>query len=147
MGAELDVYKVKSLPSSDSDASISMDNIYSTTLPAVVEYLSVRSGGRFVVAQYAGGVQTYDNELDRQSLTSFKAPVTAELRWLDRYHFYVTTGTDLEVMEFDGGNPHAITKLSTGFDAVQSDDGKFIFSLNAKDGGGFALQRSRMILE
>lgn len=145
-GAKLDVYKLKSLPSSESEASISMDNVYSATLPATVEHLSIRTGGRFVVAQYAGGVQTYDNELNKQSLTSFKTPVSGELRWLDRYHFYVTTGSELEVMEFDGANAHVITKLSTGFDTVQSDDGKFIYSINATD-KGFALQRSRMILE
>lgn len=145
-GAKLDVYKLKSLPSSESDSAISMDTVYSATLPATVDYLSIRSGGRFVFAQYAGGVQTYDIELSKQSLTSFKTPVASELRWLDRYHFYVTTGTNLEVMEFDGANGHAITALSTGFDALQSDDGKFIFSINTTD-SGFALQRSRMILD
>lgn len=145
-GAKLDVYRVKSLPSSESDSSISMDTTYSAVLPAAVDYLSIRTGGRFVVAQYAGGVQTYDIELSKQSLTSFKAPVNGELRWLDRYHYYVTTDSRLEVMEFDGSNAHSITELATTFDSVQSDDGKFIYSINAVD-DGFALQRSRMILE
>jgi hypothetical protein len=115
-------------------------------LPATVDYLSVRTGGRFVVAQYAGGVQTYDLELKKQMLTSFKTPVTSELRWLDKYHFYLTTGSNLDVMEFDGANAHSIAALATQFDAVQSDDGKYIYSFTAAD-GGFALQRSRMILQ
>jgi hypothetical protein len=145
-GAQLEIFKLKTLPSSESDDPISMSTVLSTTLPAAVDYLSIRSGGRFVIAQYAGGVQAYDLELDKQTLTAFKSPVSGELRWLDRYHFYVTTGTGLDVMEFDGGNAHTITALTTQFDAVQSDDGKFIYSINAVD-DGFALQRSRMILE
>lgn len=145
-GSQLEVFKLKSLPSSESDAPLSMSTVLSTTLPATVDYLSIRSGGRFVVAQYGGGVQTYDLELDKQTLTAFKTPVSGELRWLDKYHFYVTTGTGLEVMEFDGGNAHVVADLTTQFDAVQSDDGRFIYSINATD-KGFALQRSRMIVE
>jgi hypothetical protein len=145
-GNQLEIFKLKSLASSESDDPISMSTVVSTTLPATVDYLSIRSGGRFVIAQYGSGVQTYDLELDKQTLTAFDTPVSGELRWLDRYHFYVTTGANLEVMEFDGGNAHTITPLTTQFDAVQSDDGKFIYSINAVD-DGFALQRSRMILE
>lgn len=144
--SQLSVYRVRTLPSSDSDSPISMTNVYSTLLPSTVEHLSIRAGGRFVIAQYSGGVQTYDLELKKQSLTSFKSPVTEELRWLDKYHFYVTTGASLEVMEFDGGNPHSITPLTTQFDAVQSDDGTFIYSFTATE-SGIVLQRSRMILE
>lgn len=145
-GTHLDVFKAKSLPSSQDNTAISMTSVYSATLPAPVDYLSVRSGGRFVIAQYAGGVQTYDNELNKQTLTSFKAPIAGELRWLDGYHFYVTNGSNLEVMEFDGANPHQVTALTTGFDAVQSDNGTFIYTIASTD-AGFALQRSRMILQ
>lgn len=145
-GTKLEIFKAKSLPSSESDAPISMASAYTTTLPANVDYLAIRSGGRFVTAQYAGGLQTYDIELSKQTLTSFKAPVSGELRWLDKYHFYMTTGSNLEVMEFDGANAQTITSLSPQFDAVQSDDGAFIYTFNAKD-TGFVLQRSRMILE
>lgn len=146
-GSQLDVFKSQALPSSESDASISMTNIHSAALPAAVEYLSIRSGGRFVVAQYASGVQNYDVELHKQTLTNFKSPVASELRWLDRYHFYLTNGTDLEVMEFDGNNAHKITSLTTGFDAVQSENGTFIYTINKTADGKFAVQRSRMILE
>lgn len=145
-GSHLDVLKADSLPSSKSDAAISMTNVYSATLPGIVDHLSIRTGGRFVVAQYAGGVQTYDLELDKQVLTSFKVPVVGELRWLDKYHFYVTSGSDLQVMEFDGANAHSIAAMTTTFDAVQSDDGKYIYSFT-KTENGFALQRSRMIIE
>lgn len=146
IGNRLEVYKLRSLPSSESDASIGMTSLYTSVLPAQVDFLSIRSGGRFVFAQYASGTLTYDIELNKQSLTSLTTPAVAEIRWLDRYHFYVTNGTHLEVVEFDGGNPHTITALTTQFDAVQSDDGKYIYSI-AATASGFALQRSQMILE
>lgn len=146
VGSQLDVYKLRPLPSSQSDGSISMTRLFTTALPAPADHLSIRTSGRFVLAQYAGGIQVYDLELAKQSITTFKAPITGELRWLDKYHFYVTDGQQLEVMEFDGANPHRITSLSTGFDAVQSDNGKFIYSINAAE-KGFVIQRSQMIIQ
>ena len=146
-GSKLDVYRLRSLPSSRSTDAISMTSLTSSVLPAAIDHLSVRSSGRFVVAQYASGVQTYDIELSKQTLTSFSVPVAEELRWLDKYHFYVTSGTDLQVMEFDGGNQQRITALTTRFDSVQSDNGEFIYSFNVHPDGGFAIQQSRMILK
>lgn len=146
VGAQLDAYKLRSLPSSTADSNISMSSIYSVLLPAPADQLSIKSGGRFVLAQYAGGLMTYDIELQKQTITSFTSPVSGELRWLDKYHFYTTNGTHLDVLEFDGANAHQITALTTQFDAVQTDDGTFIYTINATN-EGFALQRSRMILE
>ena len=145
-GSKYEVYKIRSLPSSKSESSISMTSAYTTTLPAPADFLSIRSGGRFVFTQFGSGALSYDIELLKQSLVSFTAPVATELRWLDKYHFYVTNGTNLEVLEFDGGNAHSVTPLTTGFDAVQSDDGKYIYTIKASD-KTFALQRSQMILE
>jgi len=146
VGSQLDIYRLRQLPSSESDGSISMTRLFNSALPASAEHLSIRTSGRFVLAQYAGGLQTYDVELAKQSITSFKAPVTGELRWLDKYHFYLTDGKQLEVVEFDGANPHRITDLTTAFDAVQSDDGKYIYTIGATE-KGYAIQRSLLILE
>lgn len=144
IGNRIEIHKLRSLPSSESDASISMTGIYSSLLSAPADHLTIRSGGRFIFAQYGSGTFTYDLELAKQSLTNFTSPLATEIRWLDRYHFYVMNGTHLEVLEFDGGNAHAIVPITTRFDAVQSDDGKYIYSITAVD-GGFALQRSQMI--
>lgn len=146
IGNQLEVYKLSTLPSSESDSSIGMSRLSATALPAAADFLSIRASGRFVVAQYAGGEMTYDVELSRQSVTAFSMPNPTELRWLDRYHFYLTNGHALEVMEFDGANAHQITTLTTGFDAVQSNDGTFIYTINAVE-KGFAVQQSRMILK
>ena len=145
-GTQLDSYKLDGLPPSGSEEPISMTAVHSSVLPSAATHLTIRTGGRLVVAQYATGVQVYDIELDRQTVTSFKRATSQELRWLDRYHFYLTNGAQLQVMEFDGGNAHDIAALTTGFDAVQSDNGTFIYSI-AKSENGYSLQRSRMILE
>ena len=145
-GSQLDIYKLDSLPSSQSEDAISMASIMSQLLPSQPRFLSLLSSGRFVVAQYATGVAVYDVELAKYTLTAIKRGLSGELRWLDRYHFYVSDQKSLSVMEFDGANQHVITDLSTNFDAVQSDNGKYIYSLT-KDDKSYTLQRSKMILD
>ncbi len=145
-GNRLEVYKLRSLPSSESNDSISMSSVHTFVMPASADYLSIRSSGRFVFAQYGSGTLTYDIELKKQSLMSLKTPVVSEVRWIDKYHFYITNGSTIEVLEFDGANAHTITSLATQFDVVQSDDGKYIYSINSTS-DGFAIQRSQMILE
>lgn len=146
-GTELTTYKLNSLPSSESEASVGMTNLLATTIPSDAKYLSAKSGGRFVLAQYSKGLLTYDIELKKQSNTSFTKGVAEELRWLDRYHFYLTNGTSLEMLEFDGGNSHEITSLATSFDAILRSNGKYIYSFNTTADGKFTLQRSQMILD
>ncbi len=147
VGADLQVSQIRTLPSSESDTPISMTKVFNTTLPATPKYLSIRTNGRFVLAEYLSGVATYDIELKKQSQTSFKKPVSTELRWLDKYHFYVTNGTTLDLLEFDGGNPHAIIKTTLLFDAVSRQDGKYIYSFATTTDDSVVLQRSQMILD
>lgn len=147
IGTELEISQIRNLPSSDSETPISMTSVAATTLPAVPSYLSVRTNGRFVLAQHQSGLTTYDIELKKQSQTSFKKPVVSELRWLDRYHFYVTNGESLDIIEFDGGNPHTVTKSTSQFDAVSRENGKYIYSFTTTDDKTVVLQRSQMILD
>lgn len=146
VGQSVELFKLASLPSSDSDTPISLSSIYQTELPAPTSFLSLRSGGRFMFAQYEGGAHTFDIELKKPSITSFSSPVTGEIRWLDRYHFYLTNGKSLEVLEFDGANVQSITDLKTNFDAVQTNDGRYIYTIDQTE-SGFSLNRSTMILE
>ena len=146
-GSQLSVYKLRSLPSSTSESSIGMTTLLAATVPSNPNHVSIRSGGRFVLAQYGSGLLTYDIELKKQSNTSFTKPVSEELRWLDRYHFYLTNGSSLEVLEFDGGNAHEITALTTPFDAIQQNNGKYIYSFTTNKDSKHVLQRSKMILE
>jgi hypothetical protein len=144
-GPLLEVYQLNNLPPSDAEDAISMSLLSSVALPSQPSNLSLRTSGRFVIAQYPNGIATYDIELAKSTLTSLKDTPSTELRWLDRYHFYVTNTQFLNVMEFDGANQHKIVNLTTDFDALQSNDGKYIYSITKTD-KGYSLQRSRMIL-
>ena len=123
-----------------------MTNLLTSVVPSNPTHLSIRSGGRFVLAQYGSGLLTYDIELKKQSNTSFTKPVSEELRWLDRYHFYLTNGSSLEVLEFDGGNAHDITAQATPFDAILQNNGKYIYGFTTTKDNMVVLQRSKMIL-
>lgn len=147
VGTKFTIERFRQLPSSNSDEPIAMTTLSEKELPADPTFVSLRSGGRFAVAQYRGGVDTYDIELDRHTMTNLKKDVTEELRWFDRYHFYVTDGTMLRMIEFDGGNPSTITPLTTRFDSVMSSNGKFVYSIDKKSDDSFALQRSQTILD
>lgn len=147
VGKVVETYQLRSLPGSESSNAVTMETIASRTLPTAPRYLSIHSGGRFVIMQYAGGFAAYDIELDKDTLTSLKGIGTKELRWLDRYHPYVTDGKQLMVMEFDGANQHPITPLTTQFDAVQTSDGKYIYSLQKTDDGTYELRRSQIVLD
>jgi hypothetical protein len=147
-GRTSEVYRLARLPSSSSDDALSMETLASRELPSVPTYVSIRSSGRFVVMQYANGFATYDIELKKDTLTTVKGIGTEELRWFDRYHVYVTNGSGLKVMEFDGGNQYDVAQTSARFDALQTTDAKFIYSFTpTKDRKSVELQRSRMILE
>jgi hypothetical protein len=144
-GPALEVYQLDRLPDSDSDNALSQKLVLSKRLPGSATHLAIRTGGRFVVAQYARGFATYDIEVGNFTVTDLKQTLASELRWLDRYHIYTTNGKSLALMEFDGANQHRIVDLSTDFDASQSGNGTYIYSLD-KTTDGYVLQRSRLIL-
>jgi hypothetical protein len=143
----VETYLLSGLPDSGSSDAITLETVATRVLPTAPRFLSLRASGRFVVMQYAGGFATYDIELDKDTMTSLKGIGTQELRWFDRYHPYVTDGSQLLSMEFDGANQHAIAPLTTQFDAVQTDDGKYIYSLQKMNKGSYELRRSQVILD
>lgn len=147
VGKLVETYQLRTLPGSNSSDAITMETVATRMLPAAPSHLSIHSGGRFVIMQFAGGFATYDIELDKDTMTSLKGIGTNELRWFDRYHPYLTDGKQLLVMEFDGANQHSITPLTTQFDAVQTSDGKYVYSVQKTDDGSFELRRSQIILD
>lgn len=147
VGAKVDLVRLETLPSSESDVTIKQTTITSTSLPSAVTYLSIRSGGRFMVSQYAGGIDTYDLELEKHTPTTIQTLQGEELRWIDRYHYYVQDGQTLSIAEFDGGNPGTITASNTSLDVVSSSDAKYVWSFQRLEPGGYVLKRSQTILD
>lgn len=147
IGSVVDVYKLSDLPGSGSAAAITLETLTERTLPQAPSHLSIRSNGRFVIMQHRDGFATYDIELQKHTLTSIKGIGTQELRWFDRHHPYVTDGKQLMVMEFDGANQHRLAELTTRFDAVQTDNGKYVYAFHASEAGGYELRRHQLILD
>jgi len=144
-GTMVEIYRLSGLPASGSEEAITMETLSGRTLPTAPRFLSIRSGGRFVMMQHGGGFATYDIELEKHTMTSLNGDETQELRWLDRYHPYVTDGKQLLMMEFDGANQHALATLTTRFDAVQTDDGKYVYAMHKTD-DAYELRRYQLNL-
>ncbi len=143
--AALMIYRLNNLPTSSSDASLTATSVAAYPLSATPRGLEWRANGRFAVVQHRATFSTYDNELTSYATTKFSTKQTDALRWLDSYHAYYYSAKDMKVVEFDGGNAYSI-ELENGLSAVLADNGKYIYSI-AKNGDGFALMRSQMILD
>ncbi len=145
-GTELTIQMASRLPNSAGQDTLPFTVIQDMQLTAPVRQLTMHSRGRFVVVQHDKAMTNYDLELARHVVTSFATKQTRELGWLDMYHVYFETKGSIEVMEFDGGNKYTLANGTAMFDAVQTSDGKYIYSFAAtKD--GYELQRSRMIVD
>ncbi len=138
------VYRMNDLPSSDSDTPITASIVSSQSIDAAPTNLSWQGNGRFSVVEYAGGFNTFDNELLNYSSTKFSSKQNGKLRWLDGYHAYYFSAKALQVVEFDGANSYSINQ-TRGLAALLTNDGKYIYSV-AKQGDTFKLLRSQMIL-
>ena len=95
--------------------------------------------------QGANKVGVYDLELSKFSLTNTNTKLTSDVEWLDRYHFYYHSKGQLQVSEFDGANKDSIVKAQSGYDSVQTSNGKFVYSF-VETTDGLALQRSLMVI-
>ncbi|HRF28671.1 MAG TPA: PEGA domain-containing protein [Candidatus Saccharibacteria bacterium] len=145
-GTKLTIRLANKLPSSDSTDALPLTVEHDIQMVGAPSYLTIRSGGRFVVVQQQKALTTYDLELHKHTATTFSTPLTRELGWLDRYHLYNVVDGNLTVFEFDGANQHDIVSTTPGYDAVQSSDGTYIYSFGVNSEKKIVLQRSRMIL-
>jgi hypothetical protein len=123
-----------------------MTSVATNPLTKPVSDLSIRSGGRFVIAQSSKSFSNYDIELKKFTTTNLGVKQLDVLKWLDRYHTYYVQHGQLQVLEFDGANRHAITPASGRYDAVQSSNAKYIYSFVQTD-DGIKLQRTQMIID
>lgn len=136
------IYRLASLPSSNSDSALSSNLLFSTSLSEAPLYATVSGSGRFFVTQTKGGFTTYDIELDRYTITKFGPSQLSELRWLDNYHVYYPGKKSLNITEFDGSNPYQIERAS-GSVAVLTSNGKYMYTIS-QGATGYNLQRTNM---
>lgn len=144
-GESLEVNSIDNLPSSSGTGPLSFKTLVTQATPGTTNYLSVQTGGRFVIAQSDDALSVYDLELKKYSTTKFTAEHSEKVRWIDGYHFYSAIGGDLTMMDFDGTNQQVITKTLVDMDVAQLDNGKYWYTLD-KTKSGYELIRLTMLL-
>lgn len=116
-------------------------------IPGGAQYVSIKTNGRFVVAQADGVYYVYDNELKRQTKTTLKGqtPVTTELKWLDSYMPWSDRDGMLRLYEFDGANQSDIMPVVGGQAVSLSPDDSYLYGITVGQGKQH-LTRVRLIL-
>jgi len=136
-----------SLPSDPNTAPL-LHTIATIDLPGGAQYLSIKTDGRFVVAQNAGVFETYDIELQKTTKTVLKGTtdVTSELPWLDGYILWSDRDGMMRLYEFDGANQQDIMPVVSGFSATLSPSGKYLYGITKTADGAYHLERVTLTL-
>lgn len=137
-----------SLPRSDAETPSAYKVTSTMAIPNGVQSLSIRTSGRFVVAQSAGGYMTHDIELDKTSTTTMAGATvdSKEPTWIDPYTVWSDLDGSLRLYEFDGANQHTIMPVAPGFSATYSPNAKYMYAIAKSDDGKFHLSRVLMVL-
>jgi len=147
-GTRLDILMSKGhLPDSDSESQPALNVEATRTLTSSAQYLSVRTGGRFVIAQHGASYTVYDLELEKMTTTKLdgKKTLDKKLRWIDDYIAWSDLTGAIKLYEFDGANQHTIMNVVSGMDATLSADGRYLYGIT-KSGKTLHLTRAKMIL-
>lgn len=144
-GKTLDLLQANLPNSSDTEGSSKLQLIGSFKLPtAATSNLTMRTNGRFVIAQAGAQVSVYDIELGR--FTTMKFGDNTPLQWLDGYIAYSDAGGQLQMSDFDGTNMHTIMPVVAGLDATLSPNGKYFYGFTKAKDGHVDLSRVQLIL-
>lgn len=137
-----------SLPRSDSDAAVSLKAVATVSLPTSADYLSIKTNGRFVVAQHANAYSVYDLELSKVTTTALKGSgvQAKEIDWIDGYTAVGDLEGSLRLYEFDGANQQVIMPIASGLQPAISPNGKYLYAVARNIDGSFSLNRVLMIL-
>lgn len=136
------------LPRSDSKDPSAFTAVSTMAIPGGAQSLSIRTNGRFVMAQSANGYVVHDIELDKTTSTVVKGATASsrEPRWIDPYTIWSDLNGTLRLYEFDGANQHDIMPVAPGFSATYSPSAKYMYSIAKSKDGEFHLQRVLMVL-
>lgn len=144
-GKTLDLLQADLPNSGNTDGTSKLQLIGSFNLPTgSTRYLTMRTNGRFVIAQDGANVSVYDIELG--SFTTMKFGALVPLRWLDGYIAWSDAGNILQIIDFDGTNQHIIMPVVSGLDATLSSNGKYFYGFTHGKNGHVDLSRVQMII-
>ena len=144
-GDTVTVYK-GDLPEGKNDKPLG--EVAKMAMSGGAQYLSMKTNGRFTVAQNGAMDKVYDLELKKETTMTLKgsAPVTLETKWIDDYMPWSDRDGTLRLYEFDGANQHDIMPVAPGFTATLSPNDKYLYGVNKAANGTFHLERVQMIL-
>jgi hypothetical protein len=144
-GDSVTLYK-GDLPEGKNDKPLS--EVAKMAMPGGSQYLSIKTNGRFTVAQNGGTYKVYDLELKKETTTTLKgdAPVVSETKWIDDYMPWSDRDGMLRLYEFDGMNQHDIMPVAPGFNATLSPNAKYLYGISKAANGTLHLERVQMIL-
>lgn len=136
-----------SLPT-DTKSAAKLIKEATVQIPGGAQYVSIRTSGRFVVAQASADYYVYDNELKRQSKTTLKgqSPVNSQLGWIDSYMLWSNRDGMLRLYEFDGANQNDIMAVSGHQMVTLNPDETYLYAITTGQPSGQHLTRARLIL-
>lgn len=145
-GDDVSVTKGK-LPTSTAPVNTTLKRVATMNLAGGAQYLSVKTNGRFVIAQNKDVFTIYDVELQKTSTTKLKgsAEFTKELPWLDNYMVWSDRDNMLRFYEFDGGNQHDIMPVTSGLSVSLSPNSKYVYGFLKGDDGVYQLERVKLL--
>lgn len=126
-----------------------MTAVSSMKLTSSVARLSIKTDGRFVVAEQADAFAVYDLEIGRETVTPLKgatSTTSAPLQWLDGYMPWSDRDGTLRLHEFDGANQHDIMPVVSGQAVVLSRNGTYLYTIGKSSDASYHVQRVRLIL-
>jgi hypothetical protein len=138
------------LPTEKTTSASALRVTATMTMPdgANVQYLSILTNGRFVVAQTGATYDVYDVELQKPTSTILKgtSEFTKEIGWLDSYTLWGDRDNMLRMYEFDGANQHDIMPVVSGQGVALSPNAKYLYGISKSADGQFHLSRVKLIL-
>lgn len=143
---KIDIYS-GSYPDAVGEKVNSMKVVASFDVEKDIDKLSFSPTGEYVFVQSGSYFASYDLEYQTfYSSTIDGNGAVGPLKWLDGNHVWSDRDGKLTIREFDGANYHAINSVVTGQDATLTSNGRYLYSIDKSQAGGYQLQRVRMIL-
>ena len=132
----------------DEQAAEKLTHETTVIVPGGVQYVDIRTKGRFVVMQKDADYYVYDNELKQLTKTGLSGtgPVTGKMAWLDGYILWSNRGGMLRLYEFDGANQHDVMPVTDQKTVALTADDTYIYAFTPGENGVQHLTRARLVL-
>lgn len=134
---------------SGEPASEELETVADLEMSEEIHHLSIKTGGRYVVAQTNQAYSVYDIELEKHSITPIKgeADIDKELKWLDNYHLASDRSGHLRMYEFDGANQRNLMEVAPGFAMTYSPDAEYAYAITPAEDDSYSLSRVQLVID